>query len=225
MNKVVSAVPSRGRFRIDSLRCWCLLKTWRSVLVVSALLGALLGFGDLLLQKSLPYPWANLANSSAVWALAAFMMGAWASGGWLRAAVAGVVLLVVAVETYYVAAALVQNDDLANGWSTTSLTWLALALLAGLVFGVTGAWSRHRRRILRFSSYASLSAVFILESLLILGRSTNNSTAANHLELFYTASLEAGLSLAVPTILFLRNRNRYRREAHRVIALSEDTRR
>ena len=48
-------------------------------------LGIALGAVDLLLQRVLPYPWANLANSSAVWALGAFGVG-W----WLRARPLGV---------------------------------------------------------------------------------------------------------------------------------------
>ncbi|BFU41767.1 hypothetical protein KRMM14A1004_00040 [Krasilnikovia sp. MM14-A1004] len=59
--------------------------------------GILLGTGDLLMQRHLPYPWANLANSSAVWAVAAFAVGRLLRTGPARAALAGAVLLVVAV--------------------------------------------------------------------------------------------------------------------------------
>jgi hypothetical protein len=82
----------------------------RALTVVA--LGIALGAVDLLLQRGLPYPWANLANSSAVWALGAFGVGWW----WLHArpwgsALAGVGLLVVAVQAYYVAAVVLLNDD------------------------------------------------------------------------------------------------------------------
>lgn len=37
--------------------------------------GLLLGLIDLLAQRTVPYPWASLANSSAVWAIGAFGIG------------------------------------------------------------------------------------------------------------------------------------------------------
>jgi len=70
---------------------------------VAFVAGVLLGVGDLLLQRNLPYPWANLANSSAVWAVAAFALGRWLRRDWRRSGVAGVTMLVVAVEAYYAA--------------------------------------------------------------------------------------------------------------------------
>ena len=48
--------------------------------------GLLLGSIDLIAQRTLPYPWANLANSSAVWAIGAFGVGVWVRvGRWLPA--------------------------------------------------------------------------------------------------------------------------------------------
>jgi hypothetical protein len=112
---------------------------------VTVAAGVLLGVVDLLLQKSLPYPWANLANSSAVWAVLAFGLG-WAlarSGGtWWRSALAGLVLLVLAVPSYYVTATVVQDDDLANAWAPTSLLWMVFGALAGPIFGAAGALAR-----------------------------------------------------------------------------------
>lgn len=74
-------------------------------LVGAILGGVLLGLSDLLAQNTLPYPWANLANSAAVWALGAFVIGAWSRGSLRSTAAAGMVLLLVAVEIYYIAAA------------------------------------------------------------------------------------------------------------------------
>jgi hypothetical protein len=113
----------------------------RRAAVVTVVGGLLLGATDLLLQKSLPYPWADLANSSAVWAVAAFGLGTWVRSPWWRAAVAGVVLLVLAVPAYYLTATLVQNDDLANAWSTTSLLWMFFGVPAGALFGAAGAFA------------------------------------------------------------------------------------
>jgi NAD/NADP transhydrogenase beta subunit len=184
------------------------VKTWRCVVRAAVIAGALVGICDLLLQKWLPYPWANLANSGAVWAVAAFLVGAWVRDQWRRSAVAGIILLIVAVESYYVTAAIVLNDNLANAWSKTAFVWLALGVVAGAVFGIAGAISRSSRRVPRLLGYASLTAVFGLEALLVLGRSTNadETTVHNHLDLFYTATIEVALAVAVPVGIILFNR-------------------
>jgi hypothetical protein len=111
------------------------------VAVVTILAGLLLGAADLLLQKALPYPWADLANSSALWAVAAFGLGLWVRAPWWRAAVAGVVLLVLAVPVYYLTATLVQHDAIANAWAPTSFLWMFFGVLAGVVFGIAGAFA------------------------------------------------------------------------------------
>ncbi len=115
----------------------------RWLIVTVAIVGGLvLGPIDLLAQRTLPYPWANLANSSAVWAISAFGLGAWVGAGRWRPAIASVVLLLVAVESYDLAATLVQHDALANLWTAATLWWLLFGVLAGTVFGMAGAWSR-----------------------------------------------------------------------------------
>ena len=114
----------------------------RTLGAVSVAAGVALGAVDFALQKVLPYPWANLANSAAVWAVAAFALGYWLRTGPLRAAIAGSVLLVVAVPVYYVTATLVQHDNIANVWAPVSLVWMAFGVLAGVVFGVAGVWAR-----------------------------------------------------------------------------------
>lgn len=142
----------------------------RRVALVTVVAGVLLGAVDLLLQKALPYPWANLANSSAVWALAAFGLGWWLRSPWWRAAVAGVVLLVLAVPSYYLTATLVQHDDLANAWAPSSLVWVSFGVPAGVVFGVAGGWARADgwRRIV---GTALPGALLFAEAAIRLGRS------------------------------------------------------
>jgi hypothetical protein len=97
--------------------------------------GVALGAVDLLLQKVLPYPWANLANSSAIWALAAYGLGLWVRTPWWRAAGAGAVLLVLAVPVYYLAAAIFLHDELAVVWQPVAVQWMAFGAVAGAVFG------------------------------------------------------------------------------------------
>jgi hypothetical protein len=111
-----------------------------SLLVAAVGAGVALGALDLLLQVTLPYPLANLANSSAVWALAAFALAVWARTTPVVAAAAGVVLLVVAVEAYYVVAIAVGMADAYTLVSSSTVVWMASGVLAGAVFGVAGSW-------------------------------------------------------------------------------------
>ena len=118
--------------------------------IVSLLGGVALGAIDFLAQRTLPYPWANLANSSAVWAVAAFAIGAWVHTSARAAAIAATVMLVVAVESYYSTAALTQGDSWANLTSPTAVLWLLFGAVAGVVFGTAGFWrhsNRHWRRV------------------------------------------------------------------------------
>ncbi|MFD0782465.1 DUF6518 family protein [Micromonospora azadirachtae] len=104
--------------------------------------GILLGVLDFLWITSVPYPFAELGNSTATWAVAAFAFGYWVRSARVRPALAAAVLLVVAVPSYYLAAALIQGDALAVLWQPSSLFWMFLGVLAGVVFGTGGAWVR-----------------------------------------------------------------------------------
>ena len=104
--------------------------------------GVLLGFLDFLWIKWVPYPFAELGNSTATWAVAAFLFGYWFRSGWRRTAVAAAALLVVAVPSYYLAATLVQGDELSVAWAPSSLLWMLFGVLAGVVFGIGGNWAR-----------------------------------------------------------------------------------
>lgn len=141
---------------------------------VTVAAGVLLGAADLLLQKTLPYPWADLANSSAVWAVLAFALG-WAlargGGSWRRSAAAGLVLLVLAVPSYYVTATLVQDDDLSNAWAPTGLLWMFFGVLAGPLFGAAGALTRGERSGWLWVGAAALpGAVLLAEAALDITR-------------------------------------------------------
>jgi hypothetical protein len=154
----------------------------RLVAVVTILAGVLLGAVDLLLQKSLPYPWADLANSSAVWAVAAFGLGAWVRAPWWRSALAGVVLLVLAVPAYYLTATLVQNDNLSNAWAPTSMLWMLFGVPAGFLFGLAGAFASAAGWRGVFAA-ALPGAVLFAEALLILRRDAFQWTAVIELTL------------------------------------------
>ncbi|MCZ7422243.1 MULTISPECIES: DUF6518 family protein [unclassified Micromonospora] len=114
----------------------------RHVALAAVLGGMLLGAVDFIWIKYVPYPAGDLGNSSAVWAVAAFLFGCWVRSGRLRAAAGAAVALVVAVPAYYVTAALVQGDDWAVLWAPTSLLWMCFGVLAGVLFGIAGVWAR-----------------------------------------------------------------------------------
>ncbi|WFF04960.1 DUF6518 family protein [Micromonospora sp. WMMD1076] len=114
----------------------------RAVALVVPVAGFLLGFLDFVWIKWVPFPFAELGNSTATWAVAAFALAWWIRSGAVRAAVAAGVLLIVAVPSYYLAATLLQGDDLAVIWSSTSIVWMAFGVVAGVVFGVAGIWAR-----------------------------------------------------------------------------------
>ncbi|WP_174537553.1 DUF6518 family protein [Micromonospora chalcea] len=114
----------------------------RAVAFVVPVAGFLLGFLDFVWIKWVPFPFAELGNSTATWAVAAFALGWWIRSGAVRAAVAASVLLIVAVPSYYLAATLLQGDDIAVIWALTSFVWMAFGVVAGVVFGVAGIWAR-----------------------------------------------------------------------------------
>ncbi|GAB1695127.1 hypothetical protein KRM28CT15_69300 [Krasilnikovia sp. M28-CT-15] len=154
--------------------------------------GILLGTVDLLAQRTLPYPWANLANSSAVWAVAAFTTGRLLRVGPMRAALAGTVLLVVAVPAYYVAAVVQLHDSPQNLWAPSTLMWMAFGVLAGAVFGAAGCLSRDPAWRWPAVAAAMPGAVLLAEALLLWRADT-----AQHADAAATAALEALLGVAL----------------------------
>ncbi|MFJ6151099.1 DUF6518 family protein [Micromonospora profundi] len=144
----------------------------RTVALASVVGGLLLGFLDFCWIKWLPFPIAELGNSTATWAVAAFLFGYWVRSGWLRAALGATVLLVVAVPSYYLAAALLQGDDLAVLWAPTSLVWMFFGVLAGVIFGTAGTWARGTgwRQIV---GVALPAAVFFEEAARFAGKATD----------------------------------------------------
>ena len=79
---------------------------------VAPIAGLLLGFLDFAWIKYVPYPLGGLGNSTAVWAVAAFLLTRRSRWSLPASVLGAVVMLVVAVPAYYLAAALLQNDEL-----------------------------------------------------------------------------------------------------------------
>ena len=174
------------------------------VLATTTVAGLLLGPVDLLAQTTLPYPWANLANSGAVWTLAAFVMGS-AVGRTALSVVAGLVVLPVAVESYYLAGVTFRHDSTATLWSSTTGLWLVLAVVVGPLAGLAGGAMRSPQRATRFAAAACAGAIFLLEAVAILGRSNADGGSNDN---GWTAVLEIALAVAVPIITLTMTRSR-----------------
>jgi len=111
-------------------------------MVITPVAGLLLGFLDFLWIKYVPFPFGGLGNSPAVWAVAAFLLTWRARWGRWPSAAAGAAMLVIAVPAYYVAAFLIQHDELANAYNATALGWMVMGIVAGAVFGAGGYFAR-----------------------------------------------------------------------------------
>lgn len=138
-------------------------RRWVAVLVTATVAGALLGPLDLAGQVHSPYPYANLFNSPAVWAAAAFVFGRWACDV-VPAVVGAIVVMVVGVETYYATDVLVRGANASNLWSTVALVWLVLGVGAGVSFGAAGALSARTGTWAGSAASATLPAVFVSEA-------------------------------------------------------------
>jgi len=160
--------------------------------------GFLLGFLDFVWIKYVPFPFGGLGNSIAVWAVAAFLLTFWSRWKLVGAVVGAVVFLVVAVPSYYVAAALIQNDDWSNVYSAVALLWMGLAVVAGAVFGAGGVLARTPSRW-QIPAAALPAAVLFAEGAIQLARGDRRAET-----LGYVAVLVA-LAVAV-TLLIVRGR-------------------
>ncbi|GIJ71182.1 hypothetical protein Voc01_060990 [Virgisporangium ochraceum] len=160
--------------------------------VVAVAGGFLLGFLDFVWIRFMPSAVAHLGNSSAVWAVAAFWYG-YRARAWRVAAGGAAVGLVVAVPSYYLAATLVQDDDLAVIGQPSSLLWMAFGVLAGVVFGVAGAWARTDgwRQVV---GAAAPGAVLFAEAALLAGRVGDPSYGT---EPAWQAALDVALGVLV----------------------------
>ncbi len=146
----------------------------RNVVVVAPVAGVLLGVLDFVWIKYVPFPLGDLGNSIAVWAVAAFLVTWWARWSLPVGVLGAIVCLVVAVPSYYVAATLIQNDDLSNAYNSTALLWMGLAVVAGAVFGAAGVIARTPGR-LQTAALAMPAAVLFAEAV-IQGRRVGDSS-------------------------------------------------
>src|SRR5690348_15443604 len=135
------------------------------LLTIAVAAGLLLGVGDLVWMLHVDAAWAEIANSSAVWAAGAFVLGAALRTDPVRAAICGVVMMSVAVEAYYAYAASVDLADLSTLWSANSRMWLVFGVVAGVVFGAAGAWTSGAVRWQQVVGAATGAGVLLGEAL------------------------------------------------------------
>ncbi|MEU6932488.1 DUF6518 family protein [Streptomyces sp. NPDC046374] len=126
--------------------------------------GLLLGVLTNVAQGWLPGAWNQIANSGAVWSVAAFVAGALLSRkvGLTAAAVAGLLAESGLVVGYY-GYAEVARDGMGSLFAP--LIWLAMAFVAGPLFGVAGFGWRGIRPRHRVIGLAALAGVFGTESI------------------------------------------------------------
>lgn len=169
-----------------------------TVAVTAVLGGIVLGAVDLLAQTTVPYPWANLANSSAVWAIAAFAIATWIRTGPLRCVVAAAVLLVLAVQAYRLAAILAMGNDATTLILPSHILWLAFGVVAGCVFGFAGHLRAVRGPGLAAVGAAFPVAVLLAEAALFATRGTSGSPQTALIEVVLAVMVAALAGRGLP---------------------------
>ncbi|AEW99723.1 DUF6518 family protein [Streptantibioticus cattleyicolor] len=127
--------------------------------------GVLLGVLTNLAQGWLPGDWNQLANSAAVWSAVAFAAGALIArrGTLLRAALGGLGAETGLVAGYYGYAEFGRDG---MGALLFPLVWLAMACVAGPLFGVAAyAWRRGRGIRSRTAGLAAFAGLFGMEAM------------------------------------------------------------
>ena len=136
---------------------------------IAAGAGVVLGVGDLWWNIHSPGPWATVANSCAAWGLAPFALGTVLTlvlrTGAAVAAAAGVLMLGVAVEAYYVAGVLRLGDDPSIVTSPVAHYWLVLSVIVGSTLGVAGSWAAGRSALLAVVGTAVGAALLLGDAL------------------------------------------------------------
>ncbi|HWO58714.1 MAG TPA: DUF6518 family protein [Umezawaea sp.] len=123
--------------------------------------GLLVGAVTNVLQGVLPDALQALSNSGSVWSAAAFAAGAVVKVRGRAAVLAGTATEIGAVVGYYAYAELVRDG---MGELTWPLFWLAVALVAGPIFGTAGAWWRTGDGWRRIAGPALLGGVFGMDA-------------------------------------------------------------
>ncbi|MBZ5738826.1 DUF6518 family protein [Nocardioides mangrovi] len=145
------------------------LLTLPIALVVAVGAGTALGVLDLAWNAERPSVWSAAANSCAVWAASAYAVGVLLAArlriGPVAGALAGVLMLVVAVEAYYLAGIHWLGNDRSVLTSASTQTWLQLSVLVGSVLGAAGVWAVRGSWFAASLATAACAAMFFGDAL------------------------------------------------------------
>jgi hypothetical protein len=125
--------------------------------LVGIVIGGLTGW----LQGLLPGAFNNLANSGAIWLIAAFVIGA-IVGSVRSAAVLGLIVVASEVVGYYAYAQFLSSGI---GDLRAPTVWLIVASVSGPLLGVAGSWWRTGSTRQRLCGIALLAGAFVGEGL------------------------------------------------------------
>lgn len=137
-------------------------------LLAAVAAGVLLGVGDLIWMRHTPYAIGQVANSSSVWAVSAFVLTAVLRLDAVPGAIVGVVMQLVAVEAYYAAAIVMRGASTEILSAPNTQMWLQFGLVSGVVFGVAGAWAEGRSWVRAIVGWALAAGVLVGEGALRL---------------------------------------------------------
>ena len=171
------------------------------MIVLAPIAGVLLGFADFVWIKYVPFPLGGLGNSLAVWAVAAFLLTRRVRWRRWTSAVGAALMLVVAVPAYYLAAAVIQQDAVANAYASYALLWMAMGVVAGAVFGAGGYLARTPGRLQRVAM-ALPGAVLFAEAAIELRRVGDPSYGVADPLVFAAILVALGLALSRRALLF-----------------------
>ena len=174
------------------------MKISRNVAVVAPVGGVVFGVLDFVWIKYVPGPLGGLGNSMAVWAAAAFLLTFGMRWSLVRGIAGAVVFLALAVPGYYLAAALIQHDDWANMTDANAILWMALGVVAGVVFGAGGVVARAPGP-LRSAAVALPGAVLFAEAVIQVRRAGDPSYGVA--EPVATAAVLIGLGLLAVVVV------------------------
>jgi hypothetical protein len=185
---------------------------------LSTAVGIALGLVSVASDYLLRYPWALVGNVVGTWIVVAFAVGAATGPSTTRAAVCGLLALVVATITYYVATSFAWPSSAIGLLVPGVVAWTVVSVIAGPIAAAAGrAWRSGRlfgreRWWLRPLAVAGVSAVLAAEAGLVALRSTDA-------DVLLGAAAELAVALAIPLVLLRDARNRLTSYALAAIAV------
>jgi hypothetical protein len=178
--------------------------SWLAPLASAVVAGLVLGTADVAWSVRGGPLWTAIGNSCAGWATAAFVLGFLLRLDAVRSAVVGVVMLAVAVETYYAAAWQWLGSSRSIMTSEVALTWLVLAVVVGAPLGAAGGLAaRSRSRVLSAVGFVVGAAIPLGDALHVHLTSASPNRAVHVEALLIAATLVLVPALRRPTVFVI----------------------